>query len=470
MIKQFQFEYLWTDILLYLVVVLLSVVFMVSLRKLNVRRAWRSVFQRPLAMASFLIVISFLGVALLDSIHYHKILPQQINHHIHYSPKTYSLLDDILAPIGERHEKTYSAPFSLNLFAKEFITDSKGITHNVYPRLSYADMSISDQIHAKRIVFGVLIGLIKGSLIWLTAMILIFTIAGKFHLANVKSLYRNLFLSKSIIAWKTLFLMLLIILLISNIALTLATDNYIFGTDKVGQDVFYLAVKSIRTGIVIGTITTMSMLPFALLLGIAAGYFGGIVDAVIQYIYTTISSIPGVLLITAAILSMQIFITTHPQFFNSLAQVADARLLALCVILGFTSWTSLCRLLRAETLKIRESDYIQAAKALGSSTETIIFRHIIPNVMHIILITTVLDFSFLVLAEALLSYVGVGVSPTTISWGNMINSARLELAREPVVWWPMLAAFSFMFVLVLSGNIFADAVRDAFDPRAKITE
>ena len=105
-----------------------------------------------------------------------------------------------------------------------------------------------------------------------------------------------------------------------------------------------------------------------------------------------------------------------------------------------------------------------AARALGSSSLTILRKHLLPNVMHIVLITLVLDFSFLVLAEAVLSYVGVGVSPMTISWGNMINGARLELAREPLVWWPMISAFAFMFTLVLASNLFADALRDAFDP------
>jgi peptide/nickel transport system permease protein len=142
-----------------------------------------------------------------------------------------------------------------------------------------------------------------------------------------------------------------------------------------------------------------------------------------------------------------------------------ARLLALCLILGVTSWTSLCRILRAETLKLREIDFIAAAKVLGSSSFSIIRKHLLPNVMHIVIITFVLDFSFLVLAEAVLSYVGVGVSPLTISWGNMINAARLELARAPIVWWPMAAAFTFMFILVLASNLFAGAVRDAFDPK-----
>jgi peptide/nickel transport system permease protein len=88
-----------------------------------------------------------------------------------------------------------------------------------------------------------------------------------------------------------------------------------------------------------------------------------------------------------------------------------------------------------------------------------------PNVMHIILIALVMDFSGLVLAEAVLSYVGVGVDPSMISFGTMINGARLEMAREPMVWWALAAAFGFMLTLVLSANLFADAVRDAFDPR-----
>ena len=184
----------------------------------------------------------------------------------------------------------------------------------------------------------------------------------------------------------------------------------------------------------------------------------------IQYLYTTLSSIPGVLLITASVLSMQTFIANHPEQFSTLDKSADARLLALCLILGVTSWTSLCRLLRAETLKLREIDFVLAARAQACSAWYIIRRHLLPNVMSIVLITLVLDFSFLVLAEAVLSYVGVGVSPMTISWGNMINGARLELAREPLVWWPIAAAFVFMFVLVLASNLFADTVRDAFDP------
>jgi len=142
------------------------------------------------------------------------------------------------------------------------------------------------------------------------------------------------------------------------------------------------------------------------------------------------------------------------------------RLLLLCLILGMTSWTGLCRLLRAETLKIREMDYVLAAQALGVSRLKILKRHVLPNVMHLVMITVVLDFSGLVLAEAVLSYINIGVDPSSYSWGNMINSSRLEMAREPVVWWSLTAAFIFMFGLVLAANLFADVVRDAFDPRS----
>jgi len=257
-----------------------------------------------------------------------------------------------------------------------------------------------------------------------------------------------------------------VILLISCIV-QLAPYYHILGTDKVGMDVLYQALKSIRTGLVIGTLTTLIMLPFAIFLGIAAGYYRGWVDDVVQYTYTTLVSIPGVLLIAAAILLLQVYMSNNAEQFTSLESRADLRLLFLCLILGITSWTSLCRLLRGETLKLRDIEYVQAAQAFGVSNMTIITRHILPNVMHIVLITVVLDFSSLVLAEAVLSYINIGVDPSMNSWGNMINSARLELAREPIVWWSLAAAFIFMLGLVLSANLFSDAVRDAFDPRLR---
>lgn len=226
-------------------------------------------------------------------------------------------------------------------------------------------------------------------------------------------------------------------------------STHILGTDRIGTDVLYLSLKSVRTGIIVGLLTTLIAIPFALLMGIMAGFFGGWVDDIIQYLYTVISSIPTVLFIAAFIV---IFGTGLPQ---------------LCVAMGLASWTSLCRLLRAETLKLREAEFVSAAKALGVPAWRIILRHILPNVLHVVIITTVLRFSTEVLAEAVLTYLGIGVDAQTMSWGTMINDARSELTRDPVIWWKLVAAFTFMLGLVLPANIFGDAVRDALDPRLR---
>lgn len=225
--------------------------------------------------------------------------------------------------------------------------------------------------------------------------------------------------------------------------------RHLLGTDRVGNDVLYLALKGVRTGMIIGAFTTLLVIPFAILFGVVAGYFGGWIDDIIQYIYTVLSSIPAILLISAFII---VFGQGLPQ---------------LCIIMGITSWTGLCRVLRGETLKLRESDFVQASEAMGVSRMKIMLKDIAPNVMHIVLITAVLSFSGRVLAEAVLSYLGVGVGADTISWGTMINDARLELARAPVIWWKLFAAFIFMIGLVLPANLFGDAVRDALDPKLR---
>ena len=225
--------------------------------------------------------------------------------------------------------------------------------------------------------------------------------------------------------------------------------SHFLGTDKVGSDVFYRALKGIRTGLIIGGFTTLIAVPFAIFFGVIAGYFGGRIDDAVQYIYATLDSIPAILLIVAFMLLF------GQGLFN------------LCLIMGISSWTGLCRVLRGETLKLRELEYIQAAEAFGVRRGLILLKHLIPNLMHIVLISAILRFSGLVLAEALLSYLQIGVDPTTGSWGNMINTARLELARDPIVWWNLAAAFTFMFGLVLPANLFGDAVRDALDPRLR---
>ncbi len=443
-------EFLWTDKCFLVLLALSLITWLLALRKKHNRELCQRIFKKPLALVAALMLLFFLIIGVLDSIH----LTTPSNHAADSSllaQQNNSLLDKLLAPLGSFYEKTYSAPFALNLYTAETIFEEGYL--QVYSRLGYPSTAIKTKVDIKERIFRALERALGFSLL--------------FILLSGLCLY----FFKSNRSWRCTQSQLVFLLTIGScsfIALAsywLSRDFHILGTGKIGEDIFYYSIKSIHTGLMIGILTTLIMLPLALLLGVLAGYFGGWVDDIIQYIYTTLSSIPGVLLIVASILSMQTYIANHPKLFPTLAQAADARLFALCIILGITSWTNLCRLIRAETLKLREIDYVLAARSLGSGWFIILRKHLLPNLMPLILITVVLDFSFLVLAEAVLSYVGVGVSPTTISWGNMINGARLELAREPLVWWPIMAAFLGMFSLVLASNIFADAVRDGLDSR-----
>ena len=440
---------LWSDALVFLLLAAgISCAWYVR-RHEHLLLPWRRVAQNPTAMVSLLVLSLFLQVGLLDTLHYRVLLPENNNGQKVYSPEVLSVFDKLLAPLRTHTEKTYSAPLAMILYAKENIGDANGLVSREYPRLRYGGAHLCgtqqrDGDVLKRGLSGALAGLLAGLLI---------ALAGRRPLARRGWPVRPLLIATLIIA------------AVIGMTAGLACAYHVLGTDKVGQDVLYLSLKSIRTGLIIGTVTTLVTLPLALLLGIAAGYLRGWVDDVIQYIYTVLSSIPSVLLIAAAVLMMQVTIDTHPQWFDTSASRADLRLVFLCLILGVTSWTGLCRLLRGETLKLREMEYIQAAQAFGVPSLRILTRHILPNVMHIVLISLVMDFSGLVLAEAVLSYVGVGVDPSMISFGTMINAARLEMGRDPVVWWALASAFGFMLALVLAANLFADAVRDAFDPR-----
>jgi peptide/nickel transport system permease protein len=417
-------------------------------------------------MASATVLLAFIAVGLLDSIHYRLALDGKPGQKTQYAIEVLSLLDALAAPLRLRSEKTYSEPFATRLYAKETVEVPGVGAVREYPRLRHGGKHLGEREDDVAVDAGFTAFRAAGLAFaaWLGLVGIATLAAGRGAAAGGG--WRTLGNGGSGFAWDAVLLTLLALLLFAVPLFWLAGQYHVFGTDKVGQDVLYQVLKSVRTALVIGLVTTLVMLPMAVLLGIVAGYFRGWVDDVIQYVYTVLNSIPGVLLIAAAVLMMQVVIDTHPQWFSTAAERADLRLLALCFILGITSWTGLCRLLRGETLKLRELEYIQAAQAFGVSSGRIIVRHILPNLMHIVIIALVMDFSGLVLAEAVLSYVGIGVDPTMTSFGTMINTARMELGREPVVWWSLAAAFAAMFVLVLAANLFADAVRDAFDPRA----
>jgi peptide/nickel transport system permease protein len=440
---------LWSDALVFLLIAGIVAATVQIRKREHLLLPWKRVARSNVALLSMLVFSFFIVIGLLDTLHYRTALVQNDHGETMYSPEVLSVFDKLAEPLRMHTEKTYSAPFALHLYAKESVADGSGKVGREFPRLMYggaqlADGSMRTLDVMKRAANGGAVGFLVGSLLaWLLGM----------------------YLSRPVVQ-----VALIVLVTLVGAVVSLSVAYHVLGTDKVGQDVLYLSLKSIRTGLIIGTLTTLVTLPLALFLGVAAGYFRGWVDDVIQYVYTVLSSIPSVLLIAAAVLMMQVTLDTHPEWFETSAARADLRLVALCLILGLTSWTGLCRLLRGETLKLREMEYIQAAQAFGVSSMRILTRHIMPNVMHIILIALVMDFSALVLAEAVLSYVGVGVDPSMISFGTMINGARLEMGREPMVWWSLASAFVFMLVLVLAANLLADAVRDAFDPRLNRTE
>ncbi len=223
--------------------------------------------------------------------------------------------------------------------------------------------------------------------------------------------------------------------------------THLLGTDALGKDTFVQTLRACRTALIIGGLTSAIYIPLGTLLGILAGYYRRWVDDVIQYVYSTLASIPEILLLV------------------SILMVLGKGLGTMSIALGVTSWVGLCRLIRGETMRQAERPYIAAARSLGQSQWKIVTAHLLPNVLHLVLINFVLGFSGLILAEAILSYLGVGSPVGTASWGAMIDGARSELSREPLVWWNLTAATGALFGLVLSLNLFGDALRRAFDPK-----
>lgn len=493
--------FLWTDIALFaLLAAVLAYAWHVR-RSYTLRATWSRVARSAPAMCSAVVLMAFVVIGLLDSLHYQPLLPaakvqapnvlaigaqavnaQALNAQAAngqstavqatralpakatpiYAPKVVSLLDTLLEDTAfVRPEKTYSAPLDWKQFTKESILEEGGAPTRDFPRLRFGGRHLENPEAdwawdvVQRLSIGVLIGALIGMLcIGLTIR------AGVGTLAQIWNRETEL-------PWRAMLITVMLMCVTFGAVIALARGYHVLGTDRTGNDVLWQALKSIRTAWVIGSLTTVAMLPLAIILGIAAGYFKGWADDVIQYVYTTLTAIPGVLLIAACVLMMQVYIDTSPELFPTAAQRADLRLFLLCMILGLTGWAGLCRMLRAEALKLRELEYVQAARAFGISHWRIMASHLVPNVMHIVLITVVLEFSGLVLYEAVLSYLGIGVDPTMNSFGSMIEKARFEMSRDPMIWWSLLAAFVFMLALVLAANLFSDGVRDAFDPRSR---
>jgi peptide/nickel transport system permease protein len=467
-----KFVLLWTDAALWLLVAAL-VAYIVHVRRTpTLRASWRKVFMDAPALASTVVLMACLLVTLADSIHFRPALrltsgmasgeASSI-----YDVRVKSLLDVVLAPLVEGRETTYSRPLAYDSFTKESL-EQGGQVQRVAPRLVFGGAHLNDPAQhgadmAMRAAAGAVVGLLVAAALG-AVLIAVVARAGK---APWREAAGKVLQGHSAVPWRAAIFTLALMGLVFGATAGLSTGYHVFGTDITGNSVLMQTLKSIRTAFVIGSLATIATLPLAVVLGIMAGYFRGWVDEAIQYLYTVLSSIPNILLIAACVLMVQVFLDKNPDLFETGVERADLKLFLLCLVLGVTGWAGLARLLRAETLKLRELEYVQAAQSFGVGHAAVMKRHVFPNVAHLMLIVTVLEFSALILYEAVLSYVGVGVDSSMSSFGGMINLARNEMSRDPVVWWPFAAAFVFMVALVLAANLFADGVRDAFDPRSR---
>lgn len=215
------------------------------------------------------------------------------------------------------------------------------------------------------------------------------------------------------------------------------------GTDNLGRSVGLRLVQGARIAFVVGVLTSLIAIPLGVVLGLVGGYFGGKTDSLVLWLCATVASMPGLLFILA------------------ISLVFGQGILGIVMGVGLTTWVGVCRTIRAETIKHRDRAYVQAAKILGYSHLRIMFRHILPNVAHIILIQLSIRFPSAVSTEVFISFLGIGIQGEP-SWGVMINNARLRLWQG--VWWEMTFTTLCIFMLVLSFNHLADWLRDRLDP------
>ncbi|MBI2568604.1 MAG: ABC transporter permease [Candidatus Schekmanbacteria bacterium] len=221
------------------------------------------------------------------------------------------------------------------------------------------------------------------------------------------------------------------------------------GTDRQGRSILVRALYSINVAISVGMVTALVAVLVGTLLGATAGYFGGRIDDLVVWLYSTIESIPYLLLLMVLSYSAGLYF--------------GKGIITIYVAFCATFWTGVCRVIRGEAIRLRDAEFVQAAKALGIPAPLIVLRHIIPNTSHLAFVYFSLEFIGAIKSEVILSFLNLGVQKEA-SWGIMIEQARAELAVD--FYWQIGAATAFMFLLVLAFNIFTDALQDALDPKS----
>jgi oligopeptide transport system permease protein len=228
---------------------------------------------------------------------------------------------------------------------------------------------------------------------------------------------------------------------------TVKASTLPFGGDRLGRDVLSKAVKGTEISVFVGVMAALVATVIGTLLGACAGFFGGKVGDLLEWVYNVFESIPQILLIFA------------------FAVVFGRGVQSVVIILALTGWTGMYRQVRAEFIKHSSREYVRAAEAIGASRASRMFRHILPNVSHVVLVRMSLLTVGFIKAEVILSYLGLGVRVDQVSWGTMLAEAQAELILGH--WWQLVAATLFMAVFVTAFSLMADALRDALDPKLR---
>ncbi len=242
------------------------------------------------------------------------------------------------------------------------------------------------------------------------------------------------------------------------------------GCDVEGVSILAKLIRGLQLAFIIGIIPTVISSIIAITMGLIAGYFGKWIDDIIVFIISTMASIPLLLLLIAfiqAVRNSEAITQWFEYFWLGEDQKHWRNMILVLVVIGLTTWIGLSRLVRAEVMKHKNREYIDAARALGYGNLRILFKHLLPNVFHIVIIFFTLGFVGAVGLEVFLSYVGIGVEAKLPTWGQMISGGRTELQRDPSVWWPLTFATVALFVLSLAFSLFGDALRDALDPKLR---